>query len=284
MSVLMVGSHATHQAIRERLRSPASDVLVTKTLRGLRARGTWADVANALIGLADHLDANEVAIDYERRRTLDYNGLLPPRIWRGICGRTGVPIELEHAARSLLFHRLSGLPRQSARAGRPIAGDKQHERAYLAWYLTILSSELDAEGHAYLARNGIHDEPVTWQPLSTLLPPLDPNRTPNPREVPLSGPSRGIAGDVPHEILAPALTGHNSWQPLERFVSCLGHHSIVRAAETMGLSHGSLNHQIVLLEAAYGQPLLIRATKAQTMRPTAFGQQVAQAVMCVLAG
>jgi hypothetical protein len=67
--------------------------------------------------LAAYLDDNDVPIDYQRRRRLDYSDLLPPRQWPDLCRRTGTSPgqgRRDKIVRCMLFACISGLPVESA--------------------------------------------------------------------------------------------------------------------------------------------------------------------------
>lgn len=62
--------------------------------------------------MADYLDTHSLPIDYQRRRELSYDGLLPDSTWSRLCGHAGIrpTTRKAAAARSVLFERISGLP------------------------------------------------------------------------------------------------------------------------------------------------------------------------------
>ncbi|MEV7078585.1 LysR family transcriptional regulator [Streptomyces sp. NPDC093516] len=165
---------------------------VSRLLQELDDLPQWPDIATALDRLADYLDANSTPIDYVRRRLLDYTGLLPRDRWLEICRRTGTPPgtgRRERIARSQLFQRLSGLPAESF--PDDLGGlDSAEFRATSLWFTALQTPELvhalQQEAVNFLASQHIHDEPVTWQPPSTLLaglslPGPDPARVDLPR-------------------------------------------------------------------------------------------------------
>ncbi|WP_432146824.1 LysR family transcriptional regulator [Streptomyces sp. bgisy084] len=135
----------------------------------------WPDIATALVRLGDYLGADDTPIDYKRRRLLDYSELLPHNRWLTICRRTFTPPgtgRRERIARSQLFHRLSGLPAESA----PDLHGGLNEAAFRAASLRLtalqtpeLAQALQQEALAFLASHHIHDEPVTWQPPTALM-------------------------------------------------------------------------------------------------------------------
>lgn len=148
---------------------------VSRLLQELDDLPHWQDIATALDRLADYLDANSTPIDYGRRRLLDYTGLLPHARWLEICRRTGTPPgtgRRERIARSQLFQRLSGLPAESA--PDDLGGlDSAEFRATSLRFTALQTPEfvhaLQQEALEFLASHHIHDEPVAWQPPTTLL-------------------------------------------------------------------------------------------------------------------
>ena len=122
-----------------------------------------------MIQLADHLDAHPPPIDYQRRRHLDYTGLLPETAWSRICRCSGTRPEGATTARRYLRERLSTLPAFA----NPLPSDQAAAAASLALFPTRLTPELKAALDEYaltfLAEQGISDEPVHWQPPTELL-------------------------------------------------------------------------------------------------------------------
>ena len=116
-------------------------------------------------------------IDCERRRHLDYAGLLPDAGWEDIRLRTERADHLQLSrrlapyARHVLFTKLSGLPFTRAPFPRPGNGDRFKNR--LAAFVTSLTPELAAEltrvAEEFLIHHQIRDEPPAWQPPAKLL-------------------------------------------------------------------------------------------------------------------
>ena len=154
---------------------------VTATLQRLHATPQWGDIRTALTALADYLDTQPAVIDYERRRHLNYTGLLPDAEWEHIRLRTERADHLQLSrrlapyARHVLFTRLSGLP--FTRAPFPRSGDGHTFKTRLAAFITALTPELAAElarvAEDFLARHQIRDEPAAWQPPAKILDSLD---------------------------------------------------------------------------------------------------------------
>jgi hypothetical protein len=138
----------------------------------------WRQILTALTRLSDHLAADQVPIDYQRRRTLDYESLLPDTEWEHICRVTGASRGTgykAHIVRAYLFQRLSTLPCDAPPAG--VATTPAEFRASLALFPTRLfpglAAALDETACDFLARHRIRDEPVIWHPPVSLLGDLD---------------------------------------------------------------------------------------------------------------
>jgi hypothetical protein len=116
-AVLLPGNKIDLGEAAARLGSVTDNWAITRLLQFLAADSRWEAIASALTRLAAYLDANDVPVDYQRRRRLGYSDLLPPREWLELCRRTGVSPgkgRREKIARCLLFTRISGLPFESA--------------------------------------------------------------------------------------------------------------------------------------------------------------------------
>jgi hypothetical protein len=185
-SLLVIDSKVRLEDAAELLGSVTDGIVISRILQMLDDQPHWPDTVIALIRLADHLDAAEVPIDYQRRRRLDYTQLLPHEHWRDICRRTGASPGnglRERVVRCQLFQRISGLPAEAA-PGHSRANEARF-RAEAVRFATIqtpdLALALAEEARTFLAAHRIHDEPVTWQPPVALLtglnlPGPDPDR------------------------------------------------------------------------------------------------------------
>ncbi|MFF2896270.1 LysR family transcriptional regulator [Streptomyces sp. NPDC057966] len=148
---------------------------VSRLLQELDDLPQWPDIATALDRLAGYLDGNSTPIDYGRRRLLDYTGLLPRDRWLEICRRTGTPPgtgRRERIARSQLCQRLSGLPAESVPddlGGLDSAEFRATSLRFTALQTPELVHALQQEALTFLVAHHIHNEPVTWQPPTTLL-------------------------------------------------------------------------------------------------------------------
>ncbi|BFV57544.1 TniQ family protein [Kitasatospora sp. CMC57] len=176
-SILLVGTRLNHTEAAELLGGVVRHWPVTTTLQRMHASPHWDDIRTALTALADRLDAQPSAIDYERRRHLDYTDLLPDPLWESIRQRIA---ETQHTrmlslhasyARHLLFTRLSGLPPTCAPFPHPGTDDVFKFRlAKFAGHLTPrLTAELDQAAQDFLALHQIRNEPIVWQPPAELL-------------------------------------------------------------------------------------------------------------------
>lgn len=127
----------------------------------------------ALCNLADYLDFHPPPIDYERRRMLDYSDLLSEAQWAPIARDEGLnnqgPVGYgTDFVRSYLYERITGSSTVLERNLLKLPD------GYIASRLLRLSREaqtlLDELGAEFLARSGILDEPVVWQPPLSLVP------------------------------------------------------------------------------------------------------------------
>ncbi|MEU6404169.1 LysR family transcriptional regulator [Streptomyces sp. NPDC046985] len=148
---------------------------ISRLLQELDDLPQWPHIVTALTRLTDHLDADNIPIDYDRRRILDYTGLLPHDRWLEICRHTGTPPgadQRERMARSQLFRRLSGLPAEAVPddlGGLDSPGFRAASMRRTALQTPELAHALHQEAFDFLASRHIHDEPVTWQPPIALL-------------------------------------------------------------------------------------------------------------------
>jgi hypothetical protein len=69
---------------------------------------------------------------------------------------------------------------------------------------------------------------------------------------------------------------------LRRFVEALSYPTMQAAATELSINPATLRYQIRALERIFGAPLLFRARHGLALRPTALGEQVAQAVHAVI--
>ncbi|WP_338671511.1 hypothetical protein V1460_00795 [Streptomyces sp. SCSIO 30461] len=174
-ALLLIPDSRTSLDQSARLVGDAIDgIEISRLLQELDDLPQWPDIVTALDRLADRLDADDIPIDYGRRRLLDYTGLLPHDRWLEICRRTGTPpgtSRRERIARSQLFQRLSGLPAESVPdlGGLDSAEFRATSLRLTALQTPELAHALQQEALEFLAAQHIHEEPATWQPPTALL-------------------------------------------------------------------------------------------------------------------
>jgi transposase-like protein len=168
--LLTVGTTLQLDDAASRLGAVIDSASISRFLRLIKSDPHEAHIFAGIVGMADYLDTHSVPIDYQRRRELSYDDLLPDETWAEICGYNGIPTGARKAAvaRSVLFERISGLP---ARNG-PFAIDDQNFRGDLASFPAYLTPGLADRLHevavAFLHGHRIRDEPVSWHPPLTL--------------------------------------------------------------------------------------------------------------------
>ena len=177
-AVLLVGNPMHLDEVSTRLGSVTDGRTVSRLLQLLVDDPRWEAIAAAATRLAAYIDDNDVPIDYQRRRRLDYADLLPPRQWLDLCRRTGLTPgqgRRDKMARCLLFARISGLPVEAA----PDFGvtDEAYFRAetvrFAATRTPELAAALDETARDFLAKHRVAGEPLAWHPPLSLLSDLD---------------------------------------------------------------------------------------------------------------
>src|SRR6202022_4129469 len=97
-----------------RLGSTITQQKFSRILNGLHLHPLWPNIAAAIIRLFDHLAEHPSPIDYQRRRQLDYQDLLPAERWNEIYDQRDFGRRdrdrVGELARSWLFERVSILP------------------------------------------------------------------------------------------------------------------------------------------------------------------------------
>lgn len=164
--VLITGTRTSLGEAAALLGNVISKTDASRILGVLHDAAQWLPVLTAITRLSDYLESRPAPIDYKRRRSLDYSGLLPGVEWDQICRATGTPPgsgRKEKVARAYLRERVSMLPYDVVLPG---AGFRFREE--LASFLFLLfpefSAQLDQEALRHLATQGITGEPVTWHP------------------------------------------------------------------------------------------------------------------------
>jgi hypothetical protein len=177
-AVLLAGNSMEFDEVATRLGSVTDGRTISRLLQLLAGDPRWEAIATAVTWLATYLDDNDVPVDYQRRRRLDYSDLLPPGQWIDLCRRAGVSPgqgRRDKIARCLLFARISGLPVEVA-PGFATTGEA-YFRAETARFAAIrtpeLAAVLDQTARDFLAKHRVRGEPVTWHPPLSLLSDLD---------------------------------------------------------------------------------------------------------------
>jgi hypothetical protein len=175
--LLHVGSRAASDTAGGHLGGLVRTYDITFKFIGFRDEPAWPAMQEALIRLAGYLDARPAPIDYARRRSLDYTGLMTAQAWAAISGdlrlHPGREARLE-ALHCLLFERLSGLLAERAPAfTRDGKSFRRHLNGLPAQITTDLAAALDDHARQFLDRHGITGEPLTWEPPLELLAGLD---------------------------------------------------------------------------------------------------------------
>jgi hypothetical protein len=177
-AVLLVGNPMELDEVAARLGPVTDSRTISRLLQLLADHPRWQAIAAAVTRLAAYLDDNDVPVDYQRRRRLDYSDLLPPRQWLDLCRRTSVSPGQgcrDKIARCLLFARISGFPVEAA-PDFATTGEA-YFRAETARFAAIrtpdLAAALDETARDFLARHRVRDEPVTWHPPLSLQNDLD---------------------------------------------------------------------------------------------------------------
>jgi hypothetical protein len=174
--LLLPGTRATLREATAKLGGTVNEGDASRILQVIEDGPQCEDILAALTRISDHLADVPAPINYERRRCLDYSSLLADSEWRQICRDTCTIAgsgRRVHVARAYLRQRLSTLPQDdpppSPTGSRPTEVSRAADfRSELAEFPVRMFPELkvalDTAGHIFLARHGITDEPVTWQP------------------------------------------------------------------------------------------------------------------------
>jgi TniQ len=170
-AVALVGTHASVEIVGKLLGAPGGATQLWKMLKTLQSGDRWPDIARSVTRLADHVATQPLAIDYHRRRQLNYDGLVTAPQWRGhrrCLGETEDAAFDVDIARSVLYERLSGRPARCApwyrdqlpfsSACRRLSEDADIDRQH----------ELNSFAAKYLAEQGI-DEPISAVPPLSLI-------------------------------------------------------------------------------------------------------------------
>lgn len=83
--LLIVGTRMSSSDARRLLGGAVTVQQLTNIVNTLRRNLLWSNTSEAIVRLADYLIAHPSPIDYQRRRKLAYEDLLPQQLWADIC-------------------------------------------------------------------------------------------------------------------------------------------------------------------------------------------------------
>jgi hypothetical protein len=176
--VLIPGTKSSTAEAAAMLGSVIGKADTSRIIQLLEDMPQWRHVLTAITRLSDHLATEPSPIDYQRRRCLSYDTLLPDTEWEQICRVTGAPPGAGYKARiarAYLYQRISTMPCDTPPDG--VAATPSQFRADLAAFPTRLfpefSSQLDQAAHRFLSAQGVTGEPIAWQPALSLIGDLD---------------------------------------------------------------------------------------------------------------
>ena len=166
-AVVFVGTQLTHGSAIKLLDAEARGRQVSHVMRSLGRNAPEADTIRAIARLASFLDEQSTPIDFARRRSLDYAGMLPRDEWAEICRVANVLPGGDRrwqAARAHLYaivsgNRLSRAP-FAQEPGFPSFAELTQFQSGLP---ETVEAALASSAACFLRARGI-DEPVAWSP------------------------------------------------------------------------------------------------------------------------
>ncbi|MGO8962604.1 hypothetical protein [Mycobacterium sp.] len=194
--LLTIGCVMARPELERRLHSTVRAQRVGQAANNLRVHPNWDGISTALLRLHEHLQANPPPIDYQRRRSLNYDNLLLEAHWVDLVAEQGIgtTATTAAAARLWLIEQLSGAPvpnTQQALPNRGACTDRMRRTL-----TPQLVNRLNTVAVDFLRAQGVLDEPPTWQPPLTLLEGLTLPGT----------PPEAIDPNVVHELVASGVT------------------------------------------------------------------------------
>jgi hypothetical protein len=184
--LLTIGCTMAIPELERRLRTTVEAQRVHQAANDLHAHPNWEGIISALLRLHNYLQSNPAPIDYQRRRSMSYDGLLPEAQWMKLVAEQGLRTSpsTATAARLWLIEQLSGAPvriKEDELPCRGVCTDRM--RTTLTPQLV---DNLDTIATQFLQTHGAAGEPPTWSPPLSLLeglalpgtPPetVDPNK------------------------------------------------------------------------------------------------------------
>lgn len=167
VALVIAGTGTPLSAACAQLGSAISPRGVTRVLQVLHSSPCWTAFIVALRQLATQLDEQPGPIDYQRRRSLSYEALLPHHLWCRICGQVGIlqgrGVKLR-LYRCWLYERLTGSPGLQSPAAIHTYRFSTALNNLPSTFTPDVITALDAAAQAFLSNQGIGHEPVRWQP------------------------------------------------------------------------------------------------------------------------
>jgi hypothetical protein len=196
--LLSTGTQISELNAARRLGSTTTQQKFSRILNGLHLHPLWPNIAAAIIRLFDHLAEHPSPIDYQRRRQLDYQDLLPAERWNEIYDQRDFGRRdrdrVGELARSWLFERVSMLPADASPFANNIARAGRHRSEVVAQFTPAIVRELDGDAARFLQQHNVIGEPVTWSPPLSIVADLElPG--PDPTAVPISALHHLLADD-----------------------------------------------------------------------------------------
>lgn len=177
--VLLTSSLVSQRHTLELLGQEVSLASVNERLWVLCGSANWYGICAALGRVSSYLLRVGAPINYQRRRRLDYSGLLPESVWQEICDTTGDGQDWT-VARCFLAEKLAGGQMRRMDTLFPLVDREwlaRGVREFQASVSTDCAALLDKHARRYLRQLRIR-EPLEWQPPLSL---LDNLTRPEPR-------------------------------------------------------------------------------------------------------
>lgn len=164
VAVLMVGNGIRVEEAMELLACPQSVQGVTTALRLIGESRHWPNIRLAINRVSDYLHRNGSPIDYQRRREMSLEALLPQTDWNEICRLTATRNDGCAIARWYLAERISGkqVPLSSGRVGE--SKDYPASQRFPLRLTPELRDALMGYAEQFLVMHGIDGEPPEWRP------------------------------------------------------------------------------------------------------------------------
>jgi hypothetical protein len=193
--LLTIGCVMATPELERRLHSTVRAQRIGEAANNLRAHPNWEGIITALFRLHEYLQANPPPIDYQRRRSLNYDDLLLEAHWVDLVAEqgAGTTATTATAARLWLIEQLSGAPvpnSQPALHCRGVCTDRMRRTL-----TPQLVKRLNTVAVDFLRAHGVF-EPPTWEPPLALLEGLTLPGT----------PPEALDPNVVHELVVSRLT------------------------------------------------------------------------------